>query len=122
MQKDDFTQKTGDDATFPPPPTFLEGEALYDFLMGPIESELMSTQKETVVQRYENETPEQTKVRNERYTKAFAEYDRQYAAYQEQQKNTVKNYKRQLMGGVEERATKHEQDDVSSLESQMNNS
>lgn len=119
MPSDDTKTKTGDDAKIPVPPAILSGEEIYDMLMEKIEPELMSKQKDLLAERYKNETPEENTLRGKRYAAALAEYDRQYAEYCAKMEHDVSVFKRTVTSGTETRVTSREKDNLSSLESQM---
>lgn len=58
----------------PLPPPLLEGDALYDFLMGQVEHELTTGILSTLSAKYRGETSEEQEIRRERYNRAFERY------------------------------------------------
>ena len=102
-------------------PQIPEGQAVYDWIMGHIEPELVTAQKEKLPELYQNETPEQAQVRAARYAKAFEEYDKQYQQYRIAQEGNVHTFQKQVMSGVEARAKVREETDMSSVEDQIKN-
>ena len=87
---DDQTQDQGQavnpsaQATALPSAYIADPDELYDTLMEKIEPELLSYNIPYVKEMAEADTPEERKARGERYTQAFAEYERQLAAYQKE--------------------------------------
>lgn len=71
-------------------------------IMGGIEPDLTTAQLPLLKEKYKDEMPEQAKERAERYSKAFAEYDRQYAQFTAAQEKAVSEYERQFMQGVQD--------------------
>lgn len=116
----DDTTTNGQAKTVVQIPQIPDGQTVYDWIMSRIEPELTTAQKEKLPELYKNETPEQAKVRAERYAKAFEEYDKQYALYRTTQESSVHKFQRSIMSGVEARARGQEEGDMSSLEDQIN--
>ena len=102
-------------------PQIPDGQTVYDWIMSRIEPELTTAQKDKLPELYKNETPEQAQVRAQRYTKAFEEYDKQYAQYRSAQESSVHTFQRSIMSGVEARARGREEGDMSNLEDQIQN-
>src|SRR5205814_1812909 len=88
-------------APLPPPPLILDGQEVYDMLMGQIERDLVTAQLPLLKETYKDETPEQSKARAERYNRAFAEYDKQYAAYIKQQEQQLQGYQRNFLSNLQ---------------------
>lgn len=57
------------------------GTQIYDGIMAKIEPELMTTEVQTLSEKYRDESPEDHKIRMARYDVAFAEYDKQYGSF-----------------------------------------
>jgi hypothetical protein len=58
-------------------------EELFDLLMGSIEPELTSAQIPLLDAKYKDETPEEKKLRGERYAAAFAQFEQTFALLME---------------------------------------
>ena len=71
----------GGTTPLPPPPVIPSGEEMYDQIMSQIEPDLVTAQLPLLKEKYKDETPEQAKARADRYNRAFAEYEKQFAAY-----------------------------------------
>lgn len=69
-------------------------EALYDWIMGHVEPELVRANLQGLDAKYAAETPEQKAARAERYNRAFAEYERLLAEYLHRLNAQVNTYKR----------------------------
>lgn len=109
-------------AAFPPPPPIPSGEEVYDTLMSKIEPELTTAQLPFLKDKYKDETPEAAKIRAERYQKAFAEYDKQYAEYTTAQQKGLQSYQKQFMQGIqtmEDSAQASKLDEISSAISSL---
>ncbi len=96
-----------------------DGDVLYDRIMSGIEPELMSKSVPTLKAKYAGETPEARKARGERYAKAYAEYDRQYAEYQTKRDSSVIRYKAQALKSLEADSKRGENAELADLEQQM---
>ena len=113
------TSGQGDGTTtlvLPVPPVIPSGEEIYDQLMQDIEPDLMTATLPTLKEKYKDETPEQAKTRAERYSTAFAEYDKQYAAYIAEQENVLHSYSRQLGNQAEQFVRTDEDQSITQLE------
>ena len=95
------------------------GTQIYDSIMQEIEPELMSTVIPTLEEKYQNETPEEAKVRKARYDKAFAEYDKRYAAYMTKVEGQVKNLRKQALKQAEQNSRQEDESQLNSLEATM---
>ena len=98
---------------FPPPPPIPSGEEVYDKIMSGIEVDLTTSQLPLLKEKYQGETPEEARARAERYQKAFAEYDRQYALYVQTQEQALAAYKQQFTKGIQ---TIEQSNDASQLD------
>lgn len=101
----------------PAPPAIPSGEEIYDRIMGQIEPELVTAVLPTLKEKYKDETQEEAKVRAVRYQKAFAEYDKQYAAYLQSQEGALRSYQMNLGRAVENVARSDEAPHLGDLES-----
>jgi hypothetical protein len=101
----------------PVAPLIPSGADIYRTLMQPIEPELLPDVLPTLKEKYKGETPDQAKARSARYTKAFAEYDKQYAVYMSALQAKVHTYKRQAVASVEQKDRQNDTDAMNNLES-----
>ena len=122
--------QTGDDlgimtpftVMLPTPPTVPSGEEMYDAIMGPIEPELTSKMLPTLKKKYAEETPAQSQERQERYKRAYAEYEVKMKEYMANAQSQITHYERQTL---ELRETVSSYDDAGTLQtisSAMSNS
>ena len=98
------------------------GEELYNMLMRKIEPDLATDQLPLPDAKYASETPDQTKARAERYEKAFAEYEKQLAAYLSSLKGKVHEFQTTARQSLEHEAKEKEEQDLGSLEQQIQQS
>ena len=84
------------------PPEILSGSEIYDRIMGEIEPELVIAELSRIAERTKTENPEQRKVRAERYTKAFAEYDKRFAEYCREWNRSFHHYRSFSFHALEE--------------------
>lgn len=104
------------DGAMPSPPQVLGGTEIYDQIMGQIEPELTSAQRPLLPEKYKNETPEAAKARAERYSKALAEYEKQYQEYVTGMDSKVRSFGTSVMRSVESGVRKGEESDLNNLE------
>lgn len=104
-------------ATSPGLPPLLSGDALYDFLMSPIEPELTTAVLPTLAQKYEHETLEEKQLRAERYEYAFAEFDRKLHEYQKTCDRQIRDYKRAAIASIEAKAAQLDDVEISEITS-----
>ena len=119
MAQDPQTSSVGKVAAtvaLPPLPAFPSGQDVYDGVMGGIEPELTTSQLPLLSQKYQNETQDDARIRSERYTKAFAEYDRRYAAFSIELENAVHTYQKVAGDSVEQHSKMQEEQELSNLE------
>ncbi len=120
-------QQLADDGMQPSGASFFDfpddglpsGEQIYDKIMGGIDRELTSKNIAMLEEKYKNETPEQKKVRAQRYEKAYEEYEKRYALYQAGRASSMKRFKAQAMQSLESQERQTEESNMQSLESQM---
>ena len=98
------------------------GEELYNTLMSKIEPDLTTDQLPLLDAKYAGETPDQTKARAERYEKAFAEYEKQLAAYLSTLKGKVHDFQSTARKSLEHEAKEKEETELGSLEQQIQQS
>lgn len=106
-------------AVLPPVPSFPSGDEIYDGIMHAIEPDLTTSQLPLLTQKYQNESPDDAKIRSDRYAKAFAEYDKRYAAFSVQLESAVHTYQKIAVTSVEEHSKMKEEQDLSNLEQSM---
>lgn len=104
------------DGAMPTPPQVLGGTEVYDQIMGQIEPDLTTTQRPLLTEKYKNETPEEAKVRAERYSKALAEYEKQYQQYMADMEGKIRSFGVGVIRSVENEARKGEEGDLNNLE------
>lgn len=112
----------GDDSAIPAPPPIPSGEEVYNMLMEKIEPELMTAQIPLLQEKYKDETPEDAKVRAERYRKAFEEYDKKYAEYQLTIDSSVRVFSHDVLKGAETIATTDDTSALQNIESAISSS
>lgn len=103
----------------PIPPTIEEGTVIYDTIMGEIEPDLVSGMAEKLDEKYAGESEEDTKIRMERYAKAFVEYEKRYTEYKEQKDAEVRAFSRDTMRATEGNSAKKEETKLADLETQI---
>ena len=95
------------------------GDQLYNMLMSKIEVDLTTDQLPLLDEKYKNETPEQAQVRAQRYEKAFAEYDKQLAAYLAGLEAKVREYQTTARKSVEHEERVHEEEQLTGIEQEI---
>ena len=114
--------QTSDDGTIlqtkglPQMPAFPSGDDVYDGIMSGIEPELTTSQLPLLSEKYENETLEEASKRGARYTAAFADYDKKFAAFSVQIETSVHEYQKHAFASVEEHSKMEEAKDLTNLE------
>jgi len=88
-------------ATASTPLVFPTGTELYDSLMKSIEPELLSANVKHLDDAYMNESEEDRKKRYERYTQAYANYDKAYAAWEAGMQKNVQQYRKHAFRSAE---------------------
>lgn len=101
--------------TFPAPPKLPSGREIYDWIMGQIEPELMSSALTLLKQKYTNETSEKKEARRIRYNQAFAKYYEMYQAYIEDMHARIRRYHREAMRSLEEHDRQREEQSLNDL-------
>lgn len=97
-------------------PQILQGQQVYDNIMGRIEPELTTTTVKTLKEKYKDETPEQAKERAKRYSAAFAEYDKQYQEYKLNLERSMHQFQRGLGTHFEQKSRNDESGQMSTIE------
>ncbi|TSC58582.1 MAG: hypothetical protein Greene041619_456 [Candidatus Peregrinibacteria bacterium Greene0416_19] len=111
----------GGQTAVPMLPEVLEGGALYDQIMTAIEPELTSTVYPTLAEKYKDETPEQAKVRAERYAKAMEEYKKQLQKYGADFGGKVRTFQHGVRKSMEADDRNRETSNMSGLEDAISN-
>jgi len=102
------------------PPAIPSGKEIYDGIMGKIDPELLFDNLPKLKEQYAEETPEQKKRRAARYNKAFAEYDKQFAAYMAELHGKVTQFRKQAIVELEFRDRKDDDNKMQEIESFFN--
>lgn len=104
------------------PLPLLSGTDLYDTIMGKIEPDLLSHNLERTKNYVLTAGLEERKEMAARYEAAFAEYDRQFAAYEKSWEKRFHTYKSQSMQSLEKKMKGGEKDMISSIEKNIRDS
>ncbi len=118
----DITNTTSDGQMLFPEPTIpleLTGEQVFDVIMGAIEPELTSSQVDGLTEKYANETAEEKQAREERYNKAYEEYDRRFALFQAALDAKANEVHRTALRSLESEDRAAEQTDLANLEATL---
>lgn len=99
----------------PPLPDVRSGQEIYDMLMGAIEPDLVTAQTPLLREKYAGETPEQRAKRAERYTQAFAAYERAFQEHMAHLEEQVRSYQHAAQQAVEQYARREEQRTLDAL-------
>lgn len=102
-------------------PPVQKGDEVYDRIMGEIEPELISTSLPTLDQKYKNETPAEGAARQEKYKKAFEEYDKRYQEFCQTRDTNLHSYQRKAMASLEKDAQTEENNKLDDIESAISN-
>lgn len=100
----------------PVPPTIPSGRAIYDWIMGQIEPELVSSSLPLLKTKYKDETEGEKETRKQRYNAAFAKYYEMYEVYLADLDARIHRYYREALRSIEERNNLQEKqtlDDIS---------
>lgn len=95
------------------------GDQLYNMLMSKIEPDLTTDQLPLLDKKYKNEMPDQAQIRAQRYEQAFAEYDKQLAAYLATLEAKVREYQSAALKSVEHEDRAKEERQLSGIEQAM---
>jgi|GEM_PF-1099190 len=97
-------------------PTELpSAEQVYCYFMSQIEPDLLPFVVPLQKEMYKDETPEQAKSREERYKKAFVEYDRVYAVYAASLHEKSQSYQRLARESAEQEVLPNEQSNINAI-------
>lgn len=104
------------------PPTELKipsGEEVYNGIMGRIDPDLLTTVIPTLDAKYKGESESARTARLERYKKAYEEYDKQYAAWEQEVRALVARARREALQSAEKKERVKEEHILQNLDSQM---
>ncbi len=96
------------------------GQEVYDQIMGGINMDLTTAQRETLDEKYKDETPEQKEARLAQYNADMLEYEKQYAAYVQNMNGQIHTFERTARQSIEKDDTTDEQPNMDSLLSSIN--
>mgnify|MGYP001199310590 CR=1 FL=1 len=116
-----MTTSSAQDSGTPILPVIQGGQEVYDAIMGGIEPDLLSTNIDTLDEKYAGESEEEQAERMERYKKAFIEYQKQYAEYRDAQKGEIRVFSKSLMGSVEQKSDSSDASAIDDIESAISN-
>lgn len=102
------------------PPVIPTGAALYDRLMTDIEPELVSSVLPTLAKTYRGESPIESRIRAERYTRAFQRYDKALDKYLFALGHTMKKNAATAAASLEQSERAAEKENISELEHVFN--
>ena len=111
------TQSSG----MPVPPVVMSGAELYNQIMSGIEMDLTTENMPTLDKKYAGESEEDQKVRMEKYSVAFAEYQKQFEEFQEKQSAEIRTFGNTAISYIENQDRASDDDVLNSLESSMQN-
>ena len=100
-------------------PVIPDPSDLYDQIMQPIEPELTRAGLQTLSIKYKGEKPQEAAARADRYNKAFAEYDKRFAAYMTELNGKVVSYQHAARTSTETKDRADEEQELSTLQTQM---
>ena len=92
---------------------------LFDLLMGQVEPDLVSTEVDTLDARYANETPEDRKLRGERYAEALRIVDAQMSEILGLWKGEIIEEKRKIVDQLKVQAVAEESQVLSDLDTEI---
>ncbi len=101
-------------------PTVHNGQEINDLIMRAIEPELCSDKIPLLEEKCKNETDDQKKARAERYTRAYAEYDKRAAEFFAEVNAQVSTLKRQALSSAEQKNRSEENTKLQQIESLIN--
>ncbi len=106
----------------PVPPHIPDGTEVYNSIMGAIEPDLTTENLPKLEAKYRSETAAETKVRAERYKKAFMEYKVRYTQFKRDQDAAISAYSHAVMGAVKTGTDARDEHVMSDLESAISHS
>jgi hypothetical protein len=92
---------------------------LYDQIMGAIEPELTRAGLKSLEAKYKDEAPVQSKMRAEKYARAFAEYDKRAAQYMTELNAQVVEYQHAARESAEKKEREKEEPMLMNLQTQI---
>lgn len=102
-------------------PLIQDGKEVYDRIMREIEPDLCSDVIDTIDTKYPHETEEENAARMERYKNALIRFQEEYEKYQQQRKEEIRSFGKNLVKSVEQKSVTDEKDTMSDLESAISN-
>lgn len=105
----------------PVPPVIPGGEELYNQIMSAIEMDLTTDNIPLLKEKYAGESEADQKVRMKKYADAFAEYEKQFALYQEKQAEEIRSFGHSALVFIENKDRQADNEALQSLESSMQN-
>ncbi|PIR53301.1 hypothetical protein COU76_01895 [Candidatus Peregrinibacteria bacterium CG10_big_fil_rev_8_21_14_0_10_49_10] len=116
MMPEDKT-KSGESALDPEIQALIpSGTEIYDFLMAPIEPELLSSSIPTLREKYAGESEEEKQKRLDRYNTAFAAYDKAYDEWISGLKVAVKEERTTAYKAAEVKVKEEDEEALTELE------
>ena len=106
-------------APSPTKPVIPSGQEIFDKIMQEIEPDLISTNVNTLEEKYGAEPEEEKKARLEKYKLAFAEYDKKYKVYMDDLTKRVAEYTKYEMKKIEVKNKEKEQEVLADLEASI---
>lgn len=97
------------------------GSEIYDSLMEPIEPELLSNNLPVLAEKYKDESEPDRVKRMEKYSMAFAEYDKAYEKWIKDLRGAVKLKRSEACRVAEEEQKEEDSSLLTDLESQFEN-
>ena len=91
-------------------------EDIYDYLMQEIEPDLVTSNAQSLEEKYADESAEEQEQRFLRYRKAFAEYKQKKADFFVQMETKVKHFCQERFEKLEAASRSHDDEKVAALE------
>tara|TARA_Y100000310_G_C20630714_1_gene788499 strand:+ start:1136 stop:1519 length:384 start_codon:yes stop_codon:yes gene_type:complete len=95
------------------------GTEIYDFLMAPIELELVSSSIPSLKEKYASESEAEKQQRLDRYNKAFAAYDVAYETWISELRGAVKEERNTAYKAAEDKVKEEDSEALTDLEAQF---
>ena len=103
-------------------PPIMEGDELYDLLMGKIEPDLTTKNLPGLKEKYKGESKADAASRSERYQKAFEEYEKHLQEYGSKWNAQLHSYKETAIASIEQADRKNDLQQIQDLESAITSS
>lgn len=108
-----------DSSQNPALPPLLEGDVLYDLLMGEIEPELTSEGFPAALLAMQTESNDERAARAKRYDKAFQEYDKKLGEHKKNWDAAFAVYRKDNLKEMEAAVEKKEESDLQNIETAL---